>query len=86
MFNHSEAIADAARAGQGLALLATWLCADDLRTGRLVDAMPGVARVGFPIHAVWPRTRHLAPKVRVVVDKLVQRFAPRPPWEISATS
>ncbi|MGO4713454.1 LysR substrate-binding domain-containing protein [Bradyrhizobium sp. 2TAF24] len=83
VFNHSEANREAARAGQGLALLATWLVADDLRTGQLVDVMPGVATLGFPIHAVWPRTRHLAPKVRVVVDDLVQRFSPRPPWEVA---
>jgi hypothetical protein len=36
--------------------------------------------LGFPIHAAWPRTRHLARKVRVVVDELVNRFLPVPPW------
>lgn len=86
MFNHSEAILAAARAGQGPALLATWLCADDLRTGRLVEILPEAATLGFPIHAVWPRTRHLAPKVRVVVDELVKRFTPRPPWEDAPVS
>lgn len=80
-FNHSDAIRAAACAGQGLALLATWLCAEDLRAGRLVAVMADIPTLGFPIHAVWPRTRHLAPKVRVVVDELVKRFSPRPPWE-----
>lgn len=80
-FNHSEAILDAARVGNGIALLSTWLVADDLRTGKLVDVMPGMRTQGFPIHAVWPQTRHLAPKVRVVVDEFVSRFLPRPPWE-----
>lgn len=81
VFNHSEAILDAARAGGGIALLSRWLVADDLRTGALVDLMPGITTQGFPIHAVWPRTRHLAPKVRVVVDGLVKCFLPTPPWE-----
>ena len=82
-FNYSEAILDAARAGNGIALLSTWLVVGDLRTGQLVDVMPGVRTQGFPIHALWPQTRHLAPKVRVVVDELVSKFLPRPPWEDS---
>ncbi len=79
--NHSDVILDAALAGQGLALLSTWLIADDLRAGRLVALLPEFATRGFQIHALWPRTRHLTPKVRVVVDELVARFLPRAPWD-----
>lgn len=84
--NHSEAILDAARAGNGIALLSTWLAAEDLREGKLVEVMPEMRTQGFPIHAVWPRTQHLAPKVRVVVDELVRRFLPQPPWEFTQDS
>jgi len=80
-FNHSDAILDAALAGHGLALLSTWLIADHLRTGHLVRLLPEIATQGFSIHALWPQTRQLAPKVRVVVDELVSRFLPRPPWD-----
>jgi DNA-binding transcriptional LysR family regulator len=78
--NHSESICDAAMAGQGIALLSTWLIADHLREGRLVRLLPEIKTRGFPIHALWPRTRHMSPKVRVVVDELVNRFLPHPPW------
>jgi DNA-binding transcriptional LysR family regulator len=80
-FNHSEAILDAVLAGNGLALLSTWLIADHLRTGQLVSLLPEIATQGFSIHALWPHTRQVAPKVRVVVDELVSRFLPRPPWD-----
>jgi DNA-binding transcriptional LysR family regulator len=80
-FNHSDAILDAVLAGHGLALLSTWLITNHLRTGQLVSLLPGIATQGFSIHALWPQTRQLAPKVRVVVDELVSRFLPRPPWD-----
>jgi DNA-binding transcriptional LysR family regulator len=82
-FNHSEAILDATVAGNGLALLSNWLVADHLKSGRLEAVLPRFKSQGFPIHALWPQTRHLPSRVRVVVDELVSRFLPVPPWEIS---
>ncbi|WP_316224423.1 MULTISPECIES: LysR family transcriptional regulator [unclassified Bradyrhizobium] len=80
-FNHSDVICDAAVAGQGIALLSTWLIADHLREGRLVRVLPEIATRGFPIHALWPHARQMSPKIRVVVDELVERFLPEPPWD-----
>ncbi|MGO4567062.1 LysR family transcriptional regulator [Rhizobium sp. 2YAF20] len=80
IFNDADAVCEAALAGQGIALLATWLIADHLRDGRLVPILPNVETRGFPIYAIWPRSRLTAPKVRVVIDELVARFYPRPPW------
>ncbi|MBB4955967.1 DNA-binding transcriptional LysR family regulator [Agrobacterium vitis] len=79
-FNHSDAICDAVLADRGIALLSTWLIADHLREGRLIQMLPNIETRGFPIHALWPHVRHLAPKVRVVVDELASRFLPEPPW------
>lgn len=80
-FNHSEGIFDAALDGKGIALLADWLVIDALREQRLVEVLPEVLKEGFPIHALWPKNRHLSTKVRVVVDKLASKFLPRAPWE-----
>ncbi|RRD21309.1 LysR family transcriptional regulator [Brucellaceae bacterium VT-16-1752] len=80
-FNHSDAICDAVLADQGIALLSTWLIADHLREGRLIQILPKVETRGFPIHALWPHARHMTPKVRVVVDELASRFLPEPPWD-----
>ena len=81
-FNVHDAIRDAALAGHGLALLSTWLIADDLAAGRLVQVLPEARTLGFPIHALWPQSRHLSAKVRVVVDELVSHFLPSPPWKV----
>jgi DNA-binding transcriptional LysR family regulator len=80
-FNHSEAILDAALAGHGIALLSDWLVANHLHADRLEKVLPQVRTQGFPIHAVWPKNRHLSPKVRCVVDLLAGKFLPHAPWE-----
>ncbi|RQQ51243.1 LysR family transcriptional regulator [Burkholderia stagnalis] len=80
---HGEALRDAARSGMGLACLATWLAIDDVRDGTL-DVVPlGAPVEDVPITALWPRSRTLAPKVRVVVDALVDAFRPVPPWDLN---
>lgn len=77
--SHGEALRDATVNGLGVAYLSTWLAADDLRSGRLeVVPIPTPAE-DVPITALWPRSRDLAPKVRVVVDALVEALMPAHP-------
>lgn len=82
-FHHCEAVLDAALAGRGLAQLSTWLAADHLKTGALQAVLTAFSGEDFPINALWPQTRHLPPKVRVVVDELARRFLPVAPWDES---
>jgi DNA-binding transcriptional LysR family regulator len=79
--SHADALRDAALAGLGLAYLSTWLAADGLRTGRLECVLTPESIDDMPIYVLWPRSRDLAPKVRVAVDALVKAFLPIPPWE-----
>lgn len=72
-FDDMEAIAGAAAAGAGLAWLPSWLVADRIRSGALARVLDDVPGLGCEIYAVWPQTRHLPSKVRVVVDALVAR-------------
>ena len=65
----------AALRGVGIAQLPCLVVGDDLRTGRLVDAVPGWApRTGI-VHAVFPSRRGLLPSVRALVDFLAAEFA-----------
>lgn len=81
ILGHGEPLLDAALAGCGIAYLPTWLVADELAKGRLERLLsPDLVETG-PIHAIWPATRTLAPKIRIVVDELIRRFS-SPSWEL----
>lgn len=58
-------------AGGGLAQLPTWLVQAPVEQGLLVPVLEACAGAEMPIHVIWPRTRYLQPKVRMVVDELL---------------
>jgi DNA-binding transcriptional LysR family regulator len=66
-----DALLGACIAGCGLAQLPGWLAGEGLRTGELREVLPELSTL-MPIHAVWQKTWHLQPKVRVTVDELVR--------------
>jgi DNA-binding transcriptional LysR family regulator len=80
VLGHGEPLLDATLAGLGIACLPTWLIHEHLKRGELKTVWPDCFADNIPVHALWPKTRTLAPKVRVVVDALVERFSP-PPWD-----
>ncbi|QUS41913.1 LysR family transcriptional regulator [Tardiphaga alba] len=80
--NDGEAVRDAACAGLGIALMATWCAADELRSGKLVPILSHHPLVSTQaLWALYPSSRELAPKVRVFIDWLVARFGPEPYWD-----
>lgn len=66
------AIADMATAGMGLAWLPRWLIRKRVRAGALVELWPERPSFGFDVYALWPQTPHLAYRVRVAIDTLVE--------------
>ena len=74
--NNSEALRQAAKSGLGIALLAAWLVADDVRRKRLVELLPAYETPAAPIHLLMPPGRHVHPRVRAFVDFLAERLAP----------
>jgi DNA-binding transcriptional LysR family regulator len=80
--NDGGAVRDAACAGLGIALMATWCAADELRAGTLVPILSDHPLVSTQtLWAIYPSSRELAPKVRVFIDWLVSRFGPEPYWD-----
>lgn len=80
--NDGVAIRDAASAGLGIALMATWCAAEELRSGALVPVLEDYPLVSTQaLWALYPSSRELAPKVRVFIDWLTERFGPRPYWD-----
>jgi DNA-binding transcriptional LysR family regulator len=71
----AEAQVGAVVAGFGIAQLATWLIDDQLRSGELVEILPGLATAGLPLEIVWPRSRQLLPKVDALIALLKSRIS-----------
>lgn len=65
-----QAVADAAVAGAGLAWLPCWLMAKHARAGELQALWDSADVLPAEIHAVWPQSRYLPSKTRVVIDAL----------------
>ncbi|EGD57865.1 putative transcription regulator protein, LysR [Novosphingobium nitrogenifigens DSM 19370] len=91
--NHAEALKEAAVAGMGLTLLATWMIGEELAQGYLVPVLtdwhidigrPAGADplVGEPgVHALFLPDRKTSPKVRAFIDFLQARFGTPPYWD-----
>nr|WP_313372334.1 LysR family transcriptional regulator [Brucella intermedia] len=80
--SHGEALKDATLSGLGLAYLSTWLANDDISSGRLEVVPIATLAEDAPITALWPVSRALTPKVRVVVDTLAAAFIAAPFWDL----
>ncbi|RZL89256.1 MAG: LysR family transcriptional regulator [Variovorax sp.] len=74
---------DTCRAGalqhQGLILQPTFLVGEDLRSGALVEVLAKYRSTELGIYAMYPTRKHLSPKVRLIIDFLVDAFR-RPRW------
>lgn len=73
-----ETIVQSVLEGCGLAQLPTWLVHQHLISGALVTVLDRHAGASMPIHAIWPRTRYIQPKVRVVIDALMKLATGQP--------
>lgn len=78
--NSTDAIYHAAMAGLGVARLPTYLIAEDLATGRLINLLPELEDSSSNIYAVYSMRRNMSPKVRVFLNYLGTQFADEP-WE-----
>ena len=67
-----------ALAHQGVILQPTFLVGKDLAEGTLVELMPEFRSLDLGIYAIYPTRKHVAPKVRALVDFLTERLAGKP--------
>jgi DNA-binding transcriptional LysR family regulator len=82
--NNAEVLRDAAVKGRGVALLPTFIAGDALHDGRLTSVLSDWKAPALTLYAIYPPTRHLSVKVRLLIDFLVGRFSGDPPWNIEA--
>jgi DNA-binding transcriptional LysR family regulator len=69
---------DAALTGLGIALLPGYLANPMIKSGKLVRILDSYMPQGSSLQAVYPHRRHLAGKVRALIDHLVDWFEKHP--------
>ena len=73
--NSPIAVRDLALAGRGIALIPRLLISAELYDGRLREVLPGAVDLAWSVYAVYPSRQHLAARVRLYIDHLVEVFA-----------
>lgn len=82
--DNGEALRDAAAFGNGITISSYWSIYEYLKTGKLVQILKDYPLItDTAIWAVYPSSRMLAPKVRVFIDFLLEKYGDRPYWEMS---
>lgn len=80
--NSSEVIREAVLSGMGIALRSTWDIGPELKSGRLVQVLPGIeGSRNVTLSAVYPSRQFLPAKVRAFIDFLTDLYGPVPYWE-----
>jgi len=67
-----EAMVDATLAGMGLCQMPLVLFRQHIAARKLVTVLDDYTSHSIDVHALWPRNAHLRPKVRHLVDQLLE--------------
>ncbi len=73
--NNSFSVRDAAIEGLGIAQLPLLVANESVASGALVRVLPDWSPPAIPIHALFPSSRYLTPKVRAFIDLAVASHA-----------
>jgi DNA-binding transcriptional LysR family regulator len=77
--NSGDTCCAAALQHQGIVLQPTFLVSPHLASGALVEILPQYRAMELGVYAVYPSRKHLTPKVRMLIDFLVQALR-APAW------
>jgi DNA-binding transcriptional LysR family regulator len=80
--SNGDILRTAALQGLGIVYLPSFIVGPDVQVASLASLLPEFVPTDTAIHAVYPHTRHLSPKVRAFIDFLAQRYGPRPHWDL----
>jgi DNA-binding transcriptional LysR family regulator len=80
-FSNAEACLAAAEAGLGVARVPSFMAGPRFRAGALKPLLRAFEDRPLAVHALYPAGRHLAVKVRVLVDFMAAQFRGEPKWD-----
>ena len=82
VINDGEALRKMLEQGLGIGIKSVWNASESLKSGLLVEVLPDFPLVTeASIWLLYPSRRIIAPKVHAMIDFLIERFQPVPPWE-----
>ena len=80
--NDGEAMRHMIETGMGIGIKSLWNAGNSLKSGKLVQVLPDYPLTRkSAIWALYPSGRIVAPKVRAMIDFLLEQFSPVPSWE-----
>lgn len=82
--NDGAVLHDWALAGRGMAWRSLWEVEADLAAGRLVTVLEDFAAPMMGIYAVFPQRKHLALRVRLLIDHLRNHYSRDDYWSAAA--
>lgn len=80
-FSNADACLIAAESGAGIARLPSFLAGEHFRSGRLTPLFPAMEDVPRALYVLYPAGRHLAAKLRALVDFLAAAYKGGPAWD-----
>ncbi|ETW99924.1 MAG: hypothetical protein ETSY1_13130 [Candidatus Entotheonella factor] len=79
--NNGRIMLETAVEGTCIAVLPTFLALPELQRGALEVIFSAYTVAPIYLSAVYPRRKHLASKVKLLLDFFSERFGPEPPWD-----
>ena len=80
--NNGEVLRDAAVAGLGLVDLPTFIAGPELQAGRLVTVLCDYTPADIFLYLLYPPSRQLSSRIRLLVDFMHDRFGGEPHWDL----
>ncbi len=79
--NNGDFLKDMAIAGHGIVMAPTFIAWKAIASGELVPVLTDYNTPQYNAYAVYPQTRYLSQRTKVLIDFLVARFGDDPYWD-----
>jgi len=81
MANNGDFLKDMAIAGHGIIMMPTFISGKAVANGELIPILSDYITPQLNAYAVYPQTRYLSQRTRLLIDFLVERFGENPYWD-----
>ncbi len=81
MANNGDFLKDMAVAGHGIIMTPTFIAWQAIENGELVPVLSNYVAPQLNAYAVYPQSRYLSQRTRMLIDFLVARFGDTPYWD-----